>query len=60
MASKDLYMWELGVSSGGRHFMDMMPLLPRNHQGRHVTVGLNGAAVCVVDLGRKRLNQSQV
>ncbi|WVZ14516.1 hypothetical protein V8G54_012082 [Vigna mungo] len=54
----DLYMWELGVSSGGRHFMDMMPLLRGNHQGRHVTVGLNGAAVCV-DLGRKRLNQSQ-
>ena len=27
---------------------------------RHVTVGLNGGVVCVVDLRRKRLKQSQV
>jgi len=32
--------------------MDMMPLLRRNHQGRLVTVGPNGA-VCVVDLETK-------
>jgi len=52
MASKDQYMWELGVSSGGMHSMDMMLLLRRNHQGRHVIVGQNGAS-CVVDQERR-------
>ena len=46
-------MWELDVSSGGRHFMDMMPLLQRNRQGKLVTVGLDGAAAAVVVLGKK-------
>jgi len=52
MASKDQYMWELGVPLGGRRSMDMMPLLRRNHQGNLVTVGPNGAT-CVVDLGTR-------
>lgn len=45
-------MSELGVSSGGRHFMDMMPPSRRNPLGRHVIVGPNGAA-SAVDLERR-------
>ena len=52
-------MWEPDVSSGGRHFMDMMLPLQRNHQGRPVTVGLSGAAACVADLGRRRTKETQ-
>lgn len=59
MGSKGPFMSEPGVSSEGRHSTDMMLLPRKNHQGRPVIVGQNGAA-CVVDLERRTRNPSQM
>jgi len=39
-------MWGPGVSSEGKHFMDLMHQRRSNHQAEPATVGQNGA-VCV-------------
>lgn len=53
-------MLALVVSSGGKHCMAMMPRLKKSHQGRLVTVGLDGAVAAAVDLGRRTRKLSQV
>lgn len=58
MEFKDLFMLELDASSGGRHFMGMMPQSRKSLQERHVIVCQNGAAAAVADLKREIGKQS--
>lgn len=54
MEYKGRFMWERGVYLGGRHYMDMMPLLRRKLRGRLVTAGPNGAAAAAAVVARLR------
>jgi hypothetical protein len=54
MASKDLYMLGLDVSSECRHSTVMLPLKQRNLQPGLVTVCRSGAVVVAVVLERRR------
>ncbi|KAL0432298.1 UNVERIFIED_CONTAM: Cellulose synthase A catalytic subunit [UDP-forming] [Sesamum latifolium] len=61
MESKVQFMWELDVSSGGKHCTDMMPPRKQNPPAKHAIVGQNCVAAVVARERRTRKgNQRKV